>query len=246
MNRGSVGCSTESACGVGLANCQDARFMCECVNGVNYICGEDQAVNTNFIDSNIEGKRLGQDILWNENHSINKRNKNRIRRSLLRRIYAVNLKEGLSEVKRKQKLKVLTQALALYPKRQKERQLNEGGQPLVHRKQKVTKSFVNRKKSGGGFMGIRYPRSNSNTKVCTKSKNKDRRFKYGTGRGQRRSRDLRQSHSREIRRIRDLERLLFQDQEIDPSLISNILTVPDFKQDSTKIFTHLKFVFEPL
>ena len=33
-----------------------------------------------------------------------------------------------------------------------------------------------------------------------------------------------------------MERLLFQDQKIDPSLISNILVVPDFKQDSTKIF----------
>ena len=33
-----------------------------------------------------------------------------------------------------------------------------------------------------------------------------------------------------------MERLLFQDQKSDPSLISNILTVPDFKQDPTKIF----------
>ena len=41
MNRGSDGCSTESACGVGLANSQDARIMCECAEDVNYICGNE-------------------------------------------------------------------------------------------------------------------------------------------------------------------------------------------------------------
>ena len=63
MNRGSVGCSTESACGVGLANCQDARIMCECANGVNYICGQDKVVNIKIKDSNNKGKILSQDLL---------------------------------------------------------------------------------------------------------------------------------------------------------------------------------------
>ena len=33
-----------------------------------------------------------------------------------------------------------------------------------------------------------------------------------------------------------MERLLFQDQKIDPSLIADILTVPNFKQDCNMIF----------
>ena len=172
MNRDLVGCSTESACGVGLANRQDAQIMCECTNGVNYMCGQDEVVNVNVEESNNKEKILSRDLLWNKKHSTNRRNKNRIRRSLLRRIHAVKLKEGLSEAKRKQKLERLTQTLALYPKRQKARQLKEGGQLLVHEKQNKAMSQVNRKTSGRGLMGIRYPRCTSNTKVCTKSKTK--------------------------------------------------------------------------
>ena len=183
MNRDLIGCFTESACGVGLANCQDAQIMCECIDVVNYICGEAEERNTRIHNSKVEGKKSSRNLPWNENHSTNRKNKNRIRRSLLRRIYAVNLKEELSEAKRKQKLEGLMQTLAHYPKRQKECQLKEGGQLLVHGKQKKAMSQVNRKKSGRGLMGIRYPRCTSNTKVCTKSKNKDRKFKYGTGRG---------------------------------------------------------------
>ena len=104
MNRGSVGCSFESACGVGLANCQDAQIMCECTNVVNYICGEVEARNTRIQNSNNKGRIFSRDLRWNKNHLTNRRNKNRIRRSLLRRIHAVKLKEGLSEAKRKQKL----------------------------------------------------------------------------------------------------------------------------------------------
>ena len=236
MNRGSVGCSTESACGVGLANRQDAQTMCECTNGVNYMCGEDKVINVNVEESNNKEKILSRAPRWDELHSTNKRNKNRIQRSLLRRIHAAKLQEGLSEAKRKQKLEELKQTLAFYPKRQKARQLKECGQPLVRGKQKNAKSTVSRKKSRGGFIGIRYPRGTSNTKVCTKSKDKDRRYKYGTGRGQRRSRDIRQLYSQENKKIRDMERLLFQDQKIDPSLIADILNVPDFKQDCNMIF----------
>ena len=97
MNRGSDGCSTESACGVGLANCQDAQDMCECTNCVNYICEKVEAGTIRIQNLNNEGKIFRRDLPWNKNHSTNRKNKNRIRRSLLRRIYAVNLKEGLSE-----------------------------------------------------------------------------------------------------------------------------------------------------
>ena len=56
MNRDLVGCSTESACGVGLANRQDAQVMCECTNGVNYICGEDEAINIKIKEKTIRGR----------------------------------------------------------------------------------------------------------------------------------------------------------------------------------------------
>ena len=58
MNRGSVGCSTESACGVELANRQDARTMCECKNGVNYMCGEDKIANVRVKESNNTENKL--------------------------------------------------------------------------------------------------------------------------------------------------------------------------------------------
>ena len=76
MNRGPVGCSTESACGVGLANRQDAQTMCECTNGVNYICGEVEAGNTRIQNTNNKGKIFSRDLPWNKNHSTNRRNKN--------------------------------------------------------------------------------------------------------------------------------------------------------------------------
>ena len=52
MNRGSVGCSAESACGVGLANCQDARNICECGKDVNYICEKGMVPGANNRDIN--------------------------------------------------------------------------------------------------------------------------------------------------------------------------------------------------
>ena len=76
MNRGSDGCSTESACGVGLANSQDAQIMCKCTNGVNYICGEIEARNTRIQNSNNKGKIFSWDLPRNKNHSTNRRNKN--------------------------------------------------------------------------------------------------------------------------------------------------------------------------
>ena len=62
MNRGSDGCSTESACGVGLANRQDAQNICECEKYVNYMWGEDEVVNLKVKDSNNKGKILSQDL----------------------------------------------------------------------------------------------------------------------------------------------------------------------------------------
>ena len=117
MNRDSIGCSTESACGVELANRQDARTMCECTNGVNYMFGEDKIANVRVEESNNTENKLSQAPRWDELHSANKRNKNCIRRSLLRRIHVAKLQEGLSEAKRKQKLEELKQTLAFYPKR---------------------------------------------------------------------------------------------------------------------------------
>ena len=101
-------------------------------------------------------------------------NKNQIRRSLLRRIHTTKLQEGLSELKRNQKLEELTQTLSLYPKRQKARELQESGQLLVHSKRKNAKPKVSRQKGRGGFIGIRYPRGTSNTKVCIQIWNRTR------------------------------------------------------------------------
>ena len=144
MNRGSVSCSTESACEVGLANRQDAWIMGECKNVVNYICGEDKVVNLKVKDSNNKGKILSQDLRWDKKYLTNRMNKNQIRRSLLRRIHTTKLQEGLSELKRNQKLEELTQTLSLYPKRQKARELQESGQLLVNSKQKNAKPKVSR------------------------------------------------------------------------------------------------------
>ena len=95
MNRGSDGCSTESACGVGLANSQDARIMCECGKDVNYICEEGIVPGANKRDLNSGREVKGgngrcQRLLLP--HSTNKKNRNQICRSILRMIYAASLK----------------------------------------------------------------------------------------------------------------------------------------------------------
>ena len=80
MNRGGISCSTEGACGVGLENCQDAQITCEYEKVVNYICGEEGGKSVN---NQMEVE-----------HSTNKKNRNQIRRSLIRRIYTAEQQEG--------------------------------------------------------------------------------------------------------------------------------------------------------
>ena len=92
MNRGSIGCSTEGACGVGLENRQDAQTICVCEKVVNYICGEEGRSNNNRME--VE-------------HSTNKKNRNRIRRSLMRRIYTAEQQEGLTEERKVKKVEEL-------------------------------------------------------------------------------------------------------------------------------------------
>ena len=107
MNRGGIIYFTEGACEVGLENCQDAQTICVCENVVNYICGEEGRSNNN----QMEGE-----------HSTNKKNRNRIRRSLMRRIYTAEQQEGLTEERKVKKVEELKAQLLLYPKRQKREQ----------------------------------------------------------------------------------------------------------------------------
>ena len=108
MNRGGIGCFTEGACEVGLENCQDAQIICECKKVVNYICGEESGRSVK-IRTEVE-------------HSNNKRNRNRIRRSLMRRIYTAEQQEGLTEGLKARTVEELKAQLLLYPKRQKRKQ----------------------------------------------------------------------------------------------------------------------------
>ena len=56
MNRDLVGCSTESACGVGLVNRQDAQIICECTNSVNYNVGKLKQEIQRFKAQTIRGR----------------------------------------------------------------------------------------------------------------------------------------------------------------------------------------------
>ena len=108
MNRGGIGCFTEGACEVGLENCQDAQTICECEKVVNYICGEEGGRSNN---NQMEGE-----------HSTNKKNRNRIRRSIIRRIYTAEQQEGLTEGLKARTVEELKAQLLLYPKRQKRKE----------------------------------------------------------------------------------------------------------------------------
>ena len=106
MNRGGIGCFTEGACEVGLENCQDAKTICVCGKVVNYKCGEESGRSVN---TRTEVR-----------HSTNKRNRNRIRRSLMRRIYMAEQQEGLTEGLKERTVEELKAQL-----------LRVGGEPLV-------------------------------------------------------------------------------------------------------------------
>ena len=108
MNRGGIGCFTEGACEVGLENRQDAQTICVCEKVVNYICGEEGGRSNN-------NRREGE-------HSTNKKNRNRIRRSIMRRIYTAEQQEGVTEERKPKKVEELRAQLLLYPKRQKRKQ----------------------------------------------------------------------------------------------------------------------------
>ena len=132
-------------------------------------------------------------------HSTNKKNRNRIRRSILRMIYAASLKgskETEEQRTRVYNLKEQLKYFAAYPR--------QGRQVIVRRREKPVRPQViaPRRERGKGRKCIRYPKPWSpDTPVCTKSKGGERKYNVGTSRGQRKSRSLRQLLSPESERI---------------------------------------------
>merc|ERR1711923_230998 len=140
MNRGGIGCFTEGACEVGLENRQDAQTICVCGKVVNYICGEESGRSVN-IRTEVE-------------HSTNKRNRNRIRRSLMRRIYTAEQQEGLTEGLKERTVEELKAQLLLYPKRQKRR---KRVQTPLKRPSSKEREGHQRRTGQRGCKHVRYP-----------------------------------------------------------------------------------------
>ena len=140
-------------------------------------------------------------------HSSNKRNRNRIRRSILRRLYTLNLAPDPAKV-RHQRVDLLLQ-LQLFPKRQRANYTrDEKRRPTSRRvtqgltQRSGQQSAQNRRKQ------VQYPTfGRSHTKVCTKSKSKERKYNVGTGRGQKRGRGFKylrehySVHAREMAKV---------------------------------------------
>ena len=216
MNRGGIGCFTEGACEVGLENRQDAQTICVCGKVVNYICGEESGRSVN-IRTEVE-------------HSTNKRNRNRIRRSLMRRIYTAEQQEGLTEGLKERTVEELKAQLLLYPKRQKRR---KRVQTPLKRPSSKEREGHQRRTGQRGCKHVRYPTfGRSHTKVCTKSKSKGRKYNVGTGRGQKRSRGLKHLRGHHSVRVRDIRKLLLQYQELSKSDPNVPLPAPDLQEGS--------------
>ena len=84
-----------------------------------------------------------------------------------------------------------------------------------------------------GRKQVRYPTFGCPlTKVCTKSKRRERKYNTGTGRGQRRSRSLKYLHDHPLVRVRDIKRLLSQNQELIQSEMNVLLSAPNLQEGS--------------
>ena len=227
MNRGSDGCSTESACGVGLANSQDARIMCKCAEDVKYICGSEVILSgTEVRDDGRQRAPLP--------HSTNKKNRNRIRRSILRMIYAASLKKSKETDEQRMQIDNLKEQLKYFAARPR-----QGKQVIVKKREKPIRPQVTapRREREKGRKCIRYPKSwYPNTPVCTKSKGGKRKYNVGTGRGQRRSRCLKRLLSTERERTRDLARWIFRDLPTKLIDIQEVISEPNFMQSRGQIF----------
>ena len=78
---------------------------------------------------------------------------------------------------------------------------------------------------------MRYPIFGcSHTKLCTKSKSMERKYNVGTRRGQKRSRGFKHLRDHYAVQVRDIEKLLFQNQELSQSEINELLSAPNLHE----------------
>ena len=163
-------------------------------------------------------------------HSTNKKNRNRIRRSILRMIYAASLKESKETEEERTRVYNLKEQLKHFVACPRQRK-----QVTVKRREKPVRPQVSapQRERGKGRKYIKYPKSwYPNTPVCTKSKGEKRRYNVGTGRGQRRSRSLKRLISAERDRTRELARKIFRELQPKPVDIQEILSGPNFIQSN--------------
>ena len=134
-------------------------------------------------------------------HSTNKNNRNRIRRSLMQRIYTAEQQEGLTEGLKARTVEELKAQLLLYPKRQKRK---KKVQSPLKRSSSREREGHHQRTGQRGRKQVQYPTFGCpHTKVCTKSKSKERKYNVGTGRGQKRGRGFK--HLRDLYSVRARE-----------------------------------------
>ena len=148
----------------------------------------------------------------------------------MRRIYTAEQQEGLTEERKVKKVEELKAQLRRYPKRQKRKQK---AQTLSNKSSSREQERHHQLLGQCGRKQVRYPTFGySHTKVCTKSKSKERKYNVGTGRGQRRSRGLKHLHDHHTVRVEDLIKFLFQNQGLSQSEIKGPLPAPDLQEGS--------------
>lgn len=148
----------------------------------------------------------------------------------MRRIYTAEQQEGLTEERKAKKVEELRALLLRYPKRQKRKQKV---QTLSNKSSSREQERHHQRMGLRGRKQVRYPTfGRSHTKVCTKSKSKERKYNVGTGRGQRRSRGLKHLRDHHAVRAEDLVKFLFQNQGLSQSEIKGPLPAPVLQEGS--------------
>ena len=148
----------------------------------------------------------------------------------MQRIYTAEQQEGLTEERKVKKVEELKAQLLLYPKRQKQKQKV---QTLSNRSSSREQERHHQRTGQRGRKQVRYPTFRCpHTNVCTKSKSRERKYNVGTRGGQKRSRGFKHLRDHYAVRVRDIEKLLFQNQELSQAEINELLSAPNLQEGS--------------